>query len=355
MSSGENDNDARVSAMHVCVLALDGAFDLGLSALLDTFQVANELSSGARGGSPFRVTLTGLRKRAKTQQGFQMPVTAVPRMRPDVVILPALGAKSPAALLPALARRDVAEAGALLTEWSRGGTLLAAACTGTFVLAQAGLLDGLHATTTWWLAPSFRQRFPLVELDEQRMLVEAHGRVTAGAALAHVDLALWLVRRKSPALARDTAHFLTFDGRSAQSVYVLQDHLLHADPLVEKFEHWARRNLGTFSLDAAARSVGTSERTLERRLRAVLGKSPLSFVQDLRVEQAIHRLHTTAESIDEIADAVGYQDGVTLRTLLRKKTGRGIRELRLAGNPSSGPARGGEGRRPGGPGARRPR
>ncbi len=258
--------------MHICVLGLDGAFDMGLSALLDTFQTANELASGARSGPPFRVTLAGLRKRAKTQQGFQMPLAALPRARPDVVIVPALGAKSPAALVPALERRDVTEAGAVLREWSKGGSLLAAACTGTFVLAQAGLLDGRRATTTWWLAPYFRQRFPLVELDEQRMLVDAGGRVTAGAALAHVDLAMWLVRRKSPALARDAAHFLTFDGRPAQTAYVMQDHLLHADPLLEKFEIWARRNLGAFSLDAAARSVGTSERTLERRLRAVLGK-----------------------------------------------------------------------------------
>jgi transcriptional regulator GlxA family with amidase domain len=82
-----------------------------------------------------------------------------------------------------------------------------------------------------------------------------------------------------------------------------------------------------FSLEAAARSVG-SERTLERRIRAVLGKTPLSYVQDLRVEMAVFRLRTTKESIEQIASAVGYGDGVTLRTLLRKKTGRGIRELR---------------------------
>ena len=62
----------------------------------------------------------------------------------------------------------------------------------------------------------------------------------------------------------------------------------------------------------------------------MLGKTPLSYVQDLRVELAIHRLRTTRESIEEIASAVGYGDGVTLRTLLRKKTGRGIRELRSA-------------------------
>ncbi len=325
--------------MQICVLALDGVFDLGLSALLDTFQTANELSGAAPGALPLRVSLCGVRKRAKTQQGLQVPLTALPRSRPDVVVVPALGAKSPATLAPALLRKDVADAAEALAGWSRAGTLVAAACTSTFVLAQSGVLDGRRATTSWWLAPFFRQRFPNVELEDSRMIVESGGRVTAGAALAHLDLALWLVRRKSPALARDAAHYLTFDGRPSQSAYVLQDHLAHADPLVEKFESWARRNLSAFSLDAAARSVGTSERTLERRLRSVLGKSPLSFVQDLRVEQAIHRLHTTAQSIEEIADAVGYQDGVTLRTLLRKKTGRGIRELRLAANPSVAGAR----------------
>jgi transcriptional regulator GlxA family with amidase domain len=323
--------------MQICVLVLDGVFDTGLATVLDTLQTANELAQGARAGSHFRVTVAGVRRRAKTQQGLQVPLVALPRTRPDVVIVPALGAKSPSALEPALARHDVADVGAALRTWSRDGTLVAAACTATFVVANAGLLDGRRATTTWWLAPYFRQRFPLVTLEDSSMIVDSRGVVTAGAALAHIDLALWLVRRRSPALARSAAHFLAFDGRPSQAAYVMQDHLAHSDPLVEKFESWARRNLSKFSIDAAARSVGASERTLERRLRAVLGKSPLSFVQDLRVEQAIHRLHTTTQTIDEIADAVGYRDGVTLRTLLRKKTGRGIRELRRVANPCAVP------------------
>jgi len=320
--------------MQICVLVLDGVFDTGLSSVLDTLQTANELAQGTRAGSRLHVTVAGVRKRAKTQQGWRVPLAPLPRTRPDIVIVPALGVKSPSTLAPALERRDVAEVGATLRAWSRGGTLVAAACTGTFVVAHAGLLDGQRATTTWWLAPYFRERFPKVILEDSHMIVDAGRVVTAGAALAHIDLALWLVRRRSPALARNVAHFLAFDGRPSQAAYVLQDHLAHTDPLVEKFESWARRHLCEFSLDAAARSVGTSERTLERRLRAVLGKSPLSFVQDLRVEQAVHRLHTTSQSIEEIADAVGYRDGVTLRTLIRKKTGRGIRELRRVANPS---------------------
>jgi len=173
-----------------------------------------------------------------------------------------------------------------------------------------------------------RERFPRVTLDESKMIVESSRVVTAGAALAHVDLALWLVRQKSPSLAHATARYLVFDARPSQGSYTMPDHLAHADPLVERFEQWARRHLADFNLADAAHSVGASERTLERRLRLVLGKTPLSYVQDLRVEMAVHRLRTTKESIEEIASAVGYGDGVTLRTLLRKKTGRGIRELR---------------------------
>jgi transcriptional regulator GlxA family with amidase domain len=136
------------------------------------------------------------------------------------------------------------------------------------------------------------------------------------------------VRRTSPALAEATARFLVYDARPSQAAYMLPDHLAHTDPLVERFEAWARRHLASFTLADAARGVGASERTLQRRIRTVLGKSPLSYVQDLRVETAIYHLRTTRESVDEIAATVGYGDGVTLRTLLRKKTGRGIRELR---------------------------
>jgi transcriptional regulator GlxA family with amidase domain len=74
--------------------------------------------------------------------------------------------------------------------------------------------------------------------------------------------------------------------------------------------------------------VGASERTMARRLRNVLGKTPLSYFQDLRIERAVHLLRTGSESVDQIAAQIGYADGVTLRTLLRRKLGRGVKELR---------------------------
>jgi transcriptional regulator GlxA family with amidase domain len=315
--------------MRVSVLVLDGVFDSGLSVVLDTLATANDLAAEGRRSSGWEVTICGLRKTATTHQGLRVTLDAVrTSTRPDVVIVPALGCKTRETLLAALGRSDVDDACDLLRGWSKAGARVAGACTATFVLAQSGLLDGGRATTTWWLAPVFRERFPDVALDESRMIVPSKRVVTAGAALAHVDLTLWLVRQRSPELAQATARFLVFDARPSQAAYAMPDHLAHADPMIERFEQWARRHLGDFSLADAARHVGTSERTLERRMRAVLGKTPLTYVQDLRVEMAVFRLRTTKQSIDEIATAVGYGDGVTLRTLLRKKTGRGIRELR---------------------------
>ena len=83
-----------------------------------------------------------------------------------------------------------------------------------------------------------------------------------------------------------------------------------------------------FSLDAAAEAIGASKRTLARHTRQALGKSPLSYVQDLRVERAVHLLRTSDRGLEEIAAEVGYADGVTLRALLRRRLGRGVRELR---------------------------
>jgi len=229
----------------------------------------------------------------------------------------------------ALARPDILDAGAALRQWDRRDATVATACIGTFVMAESGLLDQQRATTTWWLAPLFRRRYPQVLLDESNMIVKSGRYVTAGAALSHIDLALWLVRGVSPKLASLTAKYLIVDSRPSQSAYALTDHLVHSDALVLRFESWARSRLKHgFSLDEAAEAVGASKRTLARRMQTVLGKSPLSYFQSLRVERAVHLLRTSSASVDEIATRVGYTEGSILRVLLRRRLGLGIKEIR---------------------------
>jgi transcriptional regulator GlxA family with amidase domain len=316
--------------MRIEILALDGVFDLGLSAVLDVFQTANELIATTElQVPPFDVRTIGLRKLVRTAHGLAVPVGAPAGRAPDCVLLPAIGYKTPGPLEAALRRPDVRDAAALLQERARGGAATAAACVGTFVLAESGLLDEEEATTTWWLAPLFRQRYPRVQLDETRMIVRSGRSVTAGAALGHLDLGLWLVRGTSPRLASLAAKYLIADSRPSQSVYALSDHLVHSDPIVERFESWARSRLSTgFSLESAARASGASKRTLARRLQRVLGRSPLAYFQSLRVEQAVHLLKTSGASLDDVAARVGYADSGTLRALLRRRLNLGVREIR---------------------------
>jgi len=327
--------------MKVLVLALDGVFDTGLAVVLDAFQTANELAEVSGLASPrFEVTIAGVRKAVKTSQGLTVPVTLVSKLdsrpdsrrsAPDWVVVPAIGFKMPGPLQAALARPDISDAAVFLRKCAERGATMAAACIGTFVMAESGLLDDHDATTTWWLAPLFRQRYPKVRLDESRMIVKSGKFVTAGAALSHMDLALSLIRQKSPRLAALVAKYLVVDSRPMQSAYVLTDHLAHSDPLVERFERWARGRLTSgFSLDDAAATTGASKRTLARRMQAVMGKSPLSYFQDLRVERAVHLLKTTDEGVEAIASRVGYADGVTLRSLLRRRLGHGVKEIRAA-------------------------
>jgi len=318
--------------MQVAVLALDGVFDLGLSAVLDAFQTANELieMSGLM-VSRFDVQIVGVRKAVKTSQGLSVPIHEIRSRAPDCVVVPAIGFKMPGPLETALTRPDIRDTAAVLQEWARRGATMTAACIGTFVMAESGLLDHRHATTTWWLAPLFRKRYPNVLLDESNMLVKSGKFVTAGAALSHIDLALWLVRGISPKLASLTAKYLIVDSRPSQSAYALSDHLIHSDPLVQRFETWVRARLAHgFSLDQAAKAVGTSKRTLARRMQNVLGKSPLAYFQHVRVERAVHLLRTSSASVDEIAARVGYSEGAILRVLLRRRLGLGIKEIRRA-------------------------
>ncbi len=184
-SSGAIDIDGMISDMRIVLLATEGMFDTGLSVLLDTLGTANDLSAEPDQRAHFQVQIAGVRDRVATHQGLQIPVVPVTDVvTPDLVMVPALGEKSPDTLGQALERDDVKDAAAHLMVWHGAGARIAAACTGTYLLASTGLLDGLRATTTWWLGPDFRQRFPAVELDDTKMVVDAQGCITAGAALA---------------------------------------------------------------------------------------------------------------------------------------------------------------------------
>ncbi|MDH6220432.1 DJ-1/PfpI family protein [Streptomyces pseudovenezuelae] len=160
--SGRNDTVDSVPAKQVAVVVYDGVFDSGLAAILDVLDNANALGGQIHESSPtWKVTLVGPEPQVRTGAGFLVAPEPLEHARTaDLLVVPALAGSDPAALLDHVggdASRAVRD---LIAETRARGTTIASACAGTFLLAEAGVLDGLRATTTWWLSPVFRSRFP---------------------------------------------------------------------------------------------------------------------------------------------------------------------------------------------------
>ena len=205
--------------------------------------------------------------------------------------------------------------------------MVAANCSASFVLGDAGMLDGRAATTTWWLASVFRKRYPSCQLDPRAVLTEDGGVLCSGATTAYLDLALRVVQRLGgPNLASTCARFLLVDAsRDSQAPFMtrtLQQQSAHGDELVSRAERWIHKRVGEpFSLHELARASRTSERTLLRRFQAVLGTTPLGYAQAARVEAAKGLLMTTDLAVERIGDRVGYTDTSSFRRLFKREVG----------------------------------
>jgi len=319
-----------VSAMQVALVVYDGVFDSGLAAILDVLDNANALGGQIHKPPTWNVTMVGPSSQVRTGAGLLvMPEPLEHAETADLLVVPALAESNPAALLDHVGGDDSLEVRNLITKTRERGTTIASACAGTFLLAEAGILDGVRATTTWWLSPAFRARYPRVPLDHSQMVVTCDGITTAGAAFGHIDLALAIVRASSPALADLVARYLVVDERPSQSAYTIPSALAQSDPTVAAFERWMREHLAeSVGMADAAEAVGVSERTLQRAVQRTMGTSPIRFVQDLRIERACHLLRTTDLSVEAIARKVGYEHPHTLRALLRERTGKTTSALR---------------------------
>jgi transcriptional regulator GlxA family with amidase domain len=307
----------------VWIIALDGVLDSNLAITLDLLRAAQSLLAQSK--SPVRIEwrVIGARAHVDTGAGLRLRTDetfAHVGGRPDWAIVPALG-EFGGRLIARLAQRDVARAQTLLEALHAQKTGIAASCASVFVLARAGLLDGRCATTTWWLADEFRTAFPLVDLDERRMVVREGRLLTAGSAFAQLDLMLALVAELAgPRIAQACARYMVIDRRPSQARYMAATHVQRHDPLVARAERWIDEHLAHgVTVGALAKYLAVSDKTLSRRMHAATGLAPIRFVQRRRVLAAAHLIETTKLPIEEVATRVGYRDSTTLRRLIRRE------------------------------------
>ncbi|WP_284736118.1 GlxA family transcriptional regulator [Dongia deserti] len=215
-----------------------------------------------------------------------------------------------------------------ITRMHAQGSHLYAACGGSFVLAEAGLLNGQQATTHLGYAPLFRQQYPNIELHEDRVLVQAgHGHSIAccGGASSWQDLALLLVAKYggTEEAIRMSKFFLYQWHRDGQLPYAsMTANVQHGDAVILRCQTWLAENYERPDIvTELVRRSGLPKRTFDRRFRAATGYSPLAYVQTLRIEEAKHLLETGTRPIEEIAREVGYEDLASFRRLFRRLAG----------------------------------
>lgn len=309
----------------VTVLFLDETFSSTAVGPMEVFRHAGSLwniLTGMRQSPRFSVTTASVDGEAVNCDGpIQIkPMAAINDIhQTDLIFIPTTG----------LSIDDVVERNEpvvpWLKHWRKRGAEIASVCSGVGLVAETGLLDGKRATTHWGLAERFREKYPRVKWMPELMVTEDHGLYCGGGVHAALDLSLYLVEKfcGHDVAMQSAKAFLIETPRAWQAGFaVVPLKTEHNDDAISNAQDWLHENFHRpFPLDAPARRVGMSLRNFVRRFKQATGDSPLIYLQKLRVAAAKRLLEIDHRTVQEISDAVGYQDVAFFRALFQRHTG----------------------------------
>lgn len=310
-----------------------------VAVTLDALNTANHVAT-ALGKRPVSWRVMGKGTRTRMTNGLVVKTEPIrPGMELDrsILVIPGIGLDHPG-LIPIasgtssgsipprysdsnLACRmemsDARQFARLAKDHHERGGWVCASCSGVLVLASASLLNSRKATTHWQIAGFLARRFPEVHLDATRMVVEDRRVVTAGAAMAQMDLMLHLIRMVMGHDVADlTMKYMLIDSRPTQARYMVWSQLQTTDEIVRDFEALIESSLATpITMGEAAQMLHITEKTLARRVFKATGGTPTSLIQSVRMRHAQHLLDTTDLPLGEIAVRVGYANATSLRKL----------------------------------------
>jgi transcriptional regulator GlxA family with amidase domain len=307
----------RASACEIGIVLYPGVQAASVHGLTDLFGIATSVAR-RDGRSSLRVTHWRPADGRDAKHSCAYDSDPLGRQQPAILIIPPTMMDLPDPGVPTG-----------VVSWVRSrhaaGATLVSLCSGAFILAETGLVDGLSVATHQICAKALAKRFPKIVVDTNRRIIDHGDIITAGGFLSWVDLGLFLVDRiLSPAIRAETARFVLGDPAPGEARYFagFAPPQTHGDRAVLKAQEWVHMRDGRgVSLAAMATTAGLERRTLLRRFASATGMTPIEYCRGVRIARARELLEGGNTSQKQIAQSLGYKDVASFARLFRKAVG----------------------------------
>lgn len=308
----------------IAFIAENGSLFSGVSGLIEFFSIANIISRHLYKDSKtnlFKTSIVSTEKKVELCGGMKIvpdnhyndiedvDIIVVPPFLPNIEPLPGL-------------KNDLYD---FIFKMYEKGVLITSLCTGSFIPADMGLLNGRVATTNWKYASLFRRRFPGINLKPELILAEDGNLITTGAGSAFYNLGFYLAEKYGSArLSVECSKSLLINpGFKSQAAYSrLNAFKNHGDDIVLSAQKFMEENFSSgISIEKIAENSLISSRHFKRRFKKATGETPINYLQKLRVDEAKNLLEDKSMNIDEVTYAVGYENASAFRKIFKKYTG----------------------------------
>jgi transcriptional regulator GlxA family with amidase domain len=296
-----------------------------LTSITGTFEIftkANKYWSERGKQEIFNIQLAGISENVDFNGGLftvkpHVNISAIGKT--DLIIVPSLNHNYELAL----------KGNDLLLDWLakqyKNGAEIASICTGTFMLAAAGLLDGKVCSTHWSVAENFRQMFPKAKLQTDKLITDERGIYTNGGAYSFLNLMMYLIEKyydRQTAIYCSKVFQIEMDrnSQSAFSIFSGQKH--HDDDVIQQAQTFIENNLDEkISIEQLSAKFAVGRRNFDRRFIKATGNRPIEYAQRVKIEKAKKAFETNRKTINEVMYEVGYSDLKAFREVFRKYTG----------------------------------
>ncbi|MEO5997085.1 MAG: helix-turn-helix domain-containing protein [Chitinophagaceae bacterium] len=311
---------------HISIIVPDGQSTLSTVACIvgayEIFITANSYWKETGKKELFKIELVGVSKKSEFANGL---VSLKPQANISAIT------KTDLIIIPSLVRdyKKAVKANKLLVDWIeqqyKDGAEIASMCTGTFMLASAGLLDGKNCSTHWSAAETFRTIFPKVNLQAEKLITDEHGIYTNGGAYSFLNLVIYLVEKyynRQTAIYCSKIFQIEMDRQSQSAFFIFKGQKLHGDEMVQKAQAYIESKVDEkISVEELSSRFAVGRRNFDRRFIKATGNTPVEYAQRVKIESAKKAFETSRKTINEVMHEVGYLDVKAFREVFRKITG----------------------------------